>query len=89
MGDDLVWMDLTSLAEEKYPDPKITSGSNSTDQITYINNEAQKRGLSNVNAYKMDVNNLELDTQFDRIVSIEMFEHLRNYKLNDPDEINP
>ena len=29
----------------------------------------------------MDVNSLELDTQFDRIVSIEMFEHLRNYKL--------
>ena len=75
------WGSFSLYIAEKYPDTKITSVSNSTDQITYINNEAQKRGLSNVNAYKMDVNNLELDTQFDRIVSIEMFEHLRNYKL--------
>ena len=75
------WGSFSLYVAEKYPDTKITSVSNSTDQITYINNEAQKRGLSNVNAYKMDVNNLELDTQFDRIVSIEMFEHLRNYKL--------
>ena len=75
------WGSFSLYVAEKYPDTKITSVSNSTDQITYINNEAQKRGLSNVNAYKMDVNNLELDTQFDRIVSIEMFEHLRNYKI--------
>jgi Cyclopropane fatty acid synthase and related methyltransferases len=75
------WGSFSLYVAEKYPDTKITSVSNSTDQITYIKNEARKRGLSNVKAYRMDVNNLELDTQFDRIVSIEMFEHLRNYKL--------
>ena len=66
---------------EKYPNTNITSVSNSSDQIKYIKNEAQKRGLLNVKAIRMDVNNLELNKQFDRIVSIEMFEHIRNYKL--------
>ena len=75
------WGSFSLYAAQKYPDTNITSVSNSNDQITYINNEAQKRGLSNVTAYKMDVNKLELNTEFDRIVSIEMFEHLRNYKL--------
>ena len=75
------WGSFSLYAAQKYPDTKITSVSNSSDQITYIKNEAQKRGLSNIKAYRMDVNNLELDAQFDRIVSIEMFEHLRNYKL--------
>ena len=75
------WGSFSIYVAEKYPDTKITSVSNSSDQITYIKNEAQKRGLSNIKAYRMDVNSLELDTQFDRIVSIEMFEHLRNYKL--------
>ena len=37
--------------------------------------------MLNIKALKLDVNNLYLDKQFDRIVSIEMFEHLRNYKL--------
>ena len=75
------WGSFSLYAAQKYPDTNITSVSNSSDQITYIKNEAQKRGLSNIKAYRMDVNNLELDAQFDRIVSIEMFEHLRNYKL--------
>ena len=75
------WGSFSLYVAEKYPDTKVTSVSNSSDQITYIKNEAQKKGLSNIKAYRMDVNNLKLDTQFDRIVSIEMFEHLRNYKL--------
>ena len=75
------WGSFSLYVAEKYPDTKITSVSNSSDQIAYIKNEAQKRGLSNIKAYRMDVNSLELDAQFDRIVSIEMFEHLRNYKL--------
>ena len=75
------WGSFSLYAAEKYPDAKITSVTNSSDQITYTKNEAQKRGLSNIKAYRMDVNNLELDAQFDRIVSIEIFEHLSNYKL--------
>ena len=75
------WGSFSLYIAKKYPNTNITSVSNSSDQITYIKNEARKRGLSNINAYRMDVNSLELNIQFDRIISIEMFEHLRNYKL--------
>jgi len=75
------WGSFSFYIAERYPDTNITSVSNSSDQILYINDEANKRGLMNIKAVKMDVNNLQLNKQFDRIVSIEMFEHLRNYKL--------
>ena len=75
------WGSFSFYVAERYPDANITSVSNSSDQIAYIKNEAHKRDLLNIKAIRMDVNNLELNKQFDRIVSIEMFEHLRNYKL--------
>ena len=75
------WGSFSLYVAERYPDINITSVSNSSDQITYIKNEAHKKSLSNIKAFRMDVNNLELNKKFDRIVSIEMFEHLRNYKL--------
>ena len=75
------WGSFSLYVAERYPDINITSVSKSSDQIAYIKNEAHKKGLSNIKAFRMDVNNLELNKKFDRIVSIEMFEHLRNYKL--------
>jgi cyclopropane-fatty-acyl-phospholipid synthase len=75
------WGSFSLYVAEKYPSVSITAVSNSKDQITFIQNEAKRRGLLNIKASKMDVNNLDLDNKFDRIVSIEMFEHLRNYKL--------
>jgi len=75
------WGSFSLYVAEKYPKTNITSISNSSDQITFIKKEAQKRGLPNIMALKMDVNNIELDKKFDRIVTIEMFEHVRNYKL--------
>ena len=75
------WGSFSLYVAEKYPSVSITAVSNSKDQINFIQNEAERRGLFNINASKMDVNNLDFDNKFDRIVSIEMFEHLRNYKL--------
>ena len=75
------WGSFSLYVAEKYPSVSITAVSNSKDQITFIQNEAKRRSLFNIKALKMDVNNLDLDNKFDRIVSIEMFEHLRNYKL--------
>ena len=75
------WGSFSLYVAKKYPSVSITAVSNSKDQIAFIQNEAKKRGLFNIKASKMDVNNLDLDNKFDRIVSIEMFEHLRNYKL--------
>ena len=74
------WGSFSLYAAAKFPTSNITSVSNSFDQINFINNEAKKRNLQNIKAIKMDVNNLNLEKQFDRIISIEMFEHLRNYK---------
>ena len=67
------WGSFSLYAAKKYPNTNITAISNSSDQISYIKNEAQKRGLLNIEAIRMDVNNLKLDNQFDRIISIEMF----------------
>ena len=75
------WGSFSLYVAEKYTSVSITAVSNSKDQITFIQNEAKRRGLFNINASKMDVNNLDLHNKFDRILSIEMFEHLRNYKL--------
>ena len=75
------WGSFSLYVAEKYPSVSITAVSNSKDQIAFIQNEAKRRGLFNIMASKMDVNNLDLDNKFDRILSIEMFEHLRNYKL--------
>ena len=74
------WGSFSLYAAAKFPESNITSVSNSFDQINFINEEAEKRNLKNIKAIKMDVNNLNLDNHFDRIISIEMFEHLRNYK---------
>jgi len=75
------WGSFSLYAAAKFPESNITSISNSFDQINFINEEAEKRNLKNIKAIKMDVNNLNLEKHFDRIISIEMFEHLRNYKL--------
>ena len=74
------WGSFSLYAAAKFPESKITSVSNSNDQINYINDQAKKRNLKNIEAIKMDVNNLSLNKKFDRIISIEMFEHLRNYR---------
>jgi len=74
------WGSLTLWIAEKYPECQITAVSNSRDQIQFITNRAEAEGLNNVRARVMDVNQLELDDQFDRVFSIEMFEHMKNYR---------
>lgn len=55
--------------------------SNSATQRYYIETQARKRQLKNLKVFTCDINNLELpDQQFDRVVSVEMFEHVRNYQ---------
>jgi cyclopropane-fatty-acyl-phospholipid synthase len=74
------WGSLTLWMAEHYPNAKITAVSNSNTQRRYIQNECARRGLRNVNVITRNVVCLELPANtFDRCVSIEMFEHLRNY----------
>lgn len=75
------WGSLTLWMAEKYPSSKITAISNSSTQKSYIDHLCRESGFDNVTVITADVNNLELESaQFDRVISIEMFEHMRNYR---------
>ena len=74
------WGSLTLWMAERYPNAQITAVSNSNSQREYILGQCRARGLINVTVLTRDVNHLTLDAEtFDRCVSIEMFEHMRNY----------
>lgn len=75
------WGSLTVYMAKNFPNAKITAVSNSHSQREYIQKRLEKAGLHNVNIITQDINELSLDeSQFDRVVSIEMFEHVRNYQ---------
>lgn len=75
------WGSLTLWMAERYPNARITAVSNSRPQREHIQAQCAQRGLGNVRVITQDVNRLELETDsFDRCVSIEMFEHMRNYE---------
>ena len=73
------WGSFTLFAAAKFPNSTFVAVSNSNDQIEFINNTAKARSLENVKAIKQNMNDLSLEGSFDRIISIEMFEHMRNY----------
>lgn len=75
------WGSLTLWMAERYPRARITGVSNSRTQREHIQAQAARRGLGNIEIITCDVNQLALpDGGFDRVVSIEMFEHMRNYR---------
>ena len=74
------WGSLSLWMAERFPHSSITSVSNSHSQREFIEQQAQLRGLNNIQVITCDVNQLELNQRYDRIVSVEMFEHVRNYQ---------
>ncbi len=72
------WGSLTLWMAEHFPNARITGVSNSHSQRADILARAATRGLANVEIITCDVNQLQLDRRFDRVVSVEMFEHMRN-----------
>ena len=74
------WGSLTLFMAERYPHADITAVSNSNSQRAHILAEASRRGLKNVTVLTADMNDFDIDRQFDRVVSVEMFEHMRNYR---------
>jgi cyclopropane-fatty-acyl-phospholipid synthase len=75
------WGSLTLWMAERFPTARITGVSNSRTQREHILAQAARRGLGNIEIITCDVNRLELpEGEFDRAVSIEMFEHMRNYR---------
>lgn len=75
------WGSLSLYMAAHYPSSQITAVSNSATQKEYIDQAAKERGLSNLTVVTADMNDLELEQKFTRIVSVEMFEHMQNYAL--------
>ncbi|KAL1921235.1 uncharacterized protein VTP21DRAFT_10951 [Calcarisporiella thermophila] len=75
------WGSLCLYLCEKFPKANITALSNSSTQRQYIENEARQRGFKNLKVITADVKTHDFDIkeQFDRVISIEMFEHMKNY----------
>ena len=74
------WGSLSLWIAEHYPDCSVTSVSNSTAQRRHIERLASARGLYNIEVLTCDMNDFDAPRQVDRIVSVEMFEHMRNYR---------
>jgi cyclopropane-fatty-acyl-phospholipid synthase len=73
------WGSLTLWMAEHYPNSSITAVSNSHGQRQFIEAAAKERGLGNVRIITADMNDFEPDQKFERVVSVEMFEHMRNH----------
>ena len=74
------WGSLTLYMAETFPNSRIVAVSNSTSQRSSILADAAARGLSNVTVLTVDMNDFDIDRRFDRVVSVEMFEHMRNWE---------
>lgn len=74
------WGSLTLWIASRYPQATITAVSNSNSQREYIQKNAKALGLDNVEVITADMNVFATDKSFDRVVSVEMFEHMRNYR---------
>lgn len=75
------WGSLSLYLAEKFPGSRITGVSNSRTQKEYIDGEARRRGFTNLRILTADMNEFDIAPgQFDRVVSVEMFEHMKNYE---------
>lgn len=73
------WGSLTLWMAEQYPDSRITAVSNSRTQRAFILARAEERGFANVEVITADMNQFKAPGRYDRVVSVEMFEHMKNY----------
>jgi len=65
---------------ERFPKSRIVAVSNSRSQKKFIDSEARARGLANLDIVTANMNSFQTSERFDRMVSVEMFEHMRNYE---------
>ncbi len=75
------WGSVSLWIAEKYKGCRITAVSNSASQKAFIEGEAERRGLQGIRVVTADMNDFQAARQYDRVVSVEMFEHMRNYEL--------
>jgi cyclopropane-fatty-acyl-phospholipid synthase len=75
------WGSLSLWMAERNPRAQITGVTNSRTQTAHIEAETERRGLKNLRIITANMNFFEADGTFDRVVSVEMFEHMKNYEL--------
>ena len=75
------WGSFSLYLAERFPGSRITGVSNSRTQKEFIEGECRRRGLENLRIITCDMNAFDIEAgRFDRVVSIEMFEHMKNYQ---------
>jgi cyclopropane-fatty-acyl-phospholipid synthase len=74
------WGSLSLWMAGHYPNARITGVSNSSTQRRHIESQCAQRGISNLTILTCDMNRFDIDESFDRVVSVEMFEHMKNYQ---------
>jgi cyclopropane-fatty-acyl-phospholipid synthase len=74
------WGSLSLSMARQFPNSQVTAVSNSNSQREYIEDKAAQRGLNNLRVITSDMNVFDPKLQFDRIVSVEMFEHIMNWR---------
>ena len=74
------WGSLALFVAERYPGCRVLAVSNSRTQGEHVVAQAVRRGLGNVHHRVADVGDCPAERRFDRVVSVEMFEHVRNYE---------
>ncbi len=74
------WGSLSLFMAAKFPKSNFTVVSNSRTQKIYIDDQAKSRGLANLKVLTVNINDFKIEDVFDRVVSVEMFEHMRNYQ---------
>jgi len=75
------WGSFSLFIAERYPNTQVLAVSNSKPQREFILSRCNELGLSNVEVVTADVNGFDPKRRFDRVVSVEMFEHVRNHEL--------
>ena len=75
------WGSLSLWMAKHYPNSSILAVSNSRPQREFIESRAQESGLTNLSVQTCDMNDFTTEQHFDRVVSVEMFEHMRNCLL--------
>jgi len=73
------WGSLSLWMARNFPSSRIVSVSNSRLQKAFIDSRITQLGLKNIEIITHDMNTFEPDSRFDRVVSVEMFEHMRNW----------
>jgi cyclopropane-fatty-acyl-phospholipid synthase len=74
------WGSLSLRIAERFPNAFVTAVSNSASQRDFILERAGKRSIQNIDVIVCDMNDFVTNNRFDRVVSVEMFEHMRNYR---------